>query len=1201
MALNFGANLSAPFMFDLAALVAQEVATRVAAPCLLAACRACEAEDASQLAAKHAAMPWPSSRAEAASALVRTENAVCAAYARHALLRVMRVAPVAMAAAGHVDASSFLAALAPLFLDMQPHLPSAYRAAAARREPALIRAQAALQEWRVAVPDVSVLLNSLATAAADRIQAAASADAAAASAATEHSEAAAAGRPRLASAAAISMAAWLCEAACMPVQHASALRAAAFESTLAVYAMPLPPLLSLLAVLPRVQTDVPAAHALWLAELRTAAAALLESPHQTGCACWVVDAALCTSPTLDGAADAQETAEGSKNGAGAAALLALRRADAVLASMVARTPLPPWFVARMAAPRARALHPTCGIHTELDARVLEGMTVVYRRSYSHATRRRHLRLPAGCTHTHVLVAGCVRGSAQLALAAVAPAAVALARTHSQTVATPTPGAPDCFWYCVPGLSFGFADTSVLRLDQADELRGDRRLSWHLTSDNFGEEESDDSDSSSDTDSDDGTLNGGVRCGGVRGLQGPAGAEWVKCVYAFTPGDVAVPAALSGAIGTLPPPPVLAGFGVSMDNGAWSADADAMLLRAAALALPAGASIAAATPSQVFATRVPLAQARLARVVSHRMDGTAHADPAPHSRGTPLVQAQSVVPYGLALRPPEQASTPVQDVPLSERSPAALAGRLAVLQHLSALATPGLHLCLQPGSRVGARLLAFKNRLMPELAATALQQALRLTAPPGGPHNTPSVTIARGAAALATAPEHTVFGQLQRQLAGATFTSATPGSRLWHTRLAGEAAIDQGGPFRDTLRDLAVELCAEDLASAAASALRLFVRVRNATLDGAFGGDCFLPAVAPHSAVQLRSFEFLGRLMGGCLRIDNPLELTLAPPVWKALLGERCDSLHDLSACDEAQAKHLAAMASCARDSWPAQLTWDGVRDHAGRLYAAAAARRGAPLAWEQRHTFVAVVAAAHADAWRPAADAMRRGLEAEVSCAGLALLTWRDLERRVCGERAVTLAALREITRSSIVGRRQEPWLWTILGDMSDAQRGAFLAFATGRSRLPALPRAGQLVIDMDGPWRTASGQGLLLPTASTCGYTFHTPHAASLEQLRDGIMYAITNCRAIDMDGDPHGTMFSQLGAAPHGEAGVAELGAEAGSGAAMLLLPLFGAAEARAEEAATAAPPEADSDDDGNVARLRVPLPRRVDTAAEFMRRLF
>jgi hypothetical protein len=243
---------------------------------------------------------------------------------------------------------------------------------------------------------------------------------------------------------------------------------------------------------------------------------------------------------------------------------------------------------------------------------------------------------------------------------------------------------------------------------------------------------------------------------------------------------------------------------------------------------------------------------------------------------------------------------------------------------------------------------------------------------------------------------------------------------------------------------------------------------------------------------------------------------------------------------------------------------------------AAPGRRGVLVTWEQRHAYVAAAAAAHAAIWRPAADAMRRGLESVLPRTGLALLTWRELERRVCGDRTVTAAALRAITRSGISDQPQEAWLWQIIDEMDDAQRSAFLAFATGRSRLPAAPQMGQLELDMDEPREEPLKPGdHLLPSASTCAFTFHTPWADSLEQLRDGILYAIENCRAIDLDGDPHGEMMAVLprGARESGSRDADALPLEDSSGA---LVPLFDATEAEASE--TNAASGGDSDDDAD-----------------------
>lgn len=131
-------------------------------------------------------------------------------------------------------------------------------------------------------------------------------------------------------------------------------------------------------------------------------------------------------------------------------------------------------------------------------------------------------------------------------------------------------------------------------------------------------------------------------------------------------------------------------------------------------------------------------------------------------------------------------------------------------------------------------------------------------------------------------------------------------------------------------------------------------------------------------------------------------------------------------------------------------------------------------------------------------------------------------------------------------------------GFRSEEDRQAFLAFSTGRSRLPAHTAGVSLVLDAD-----ARRDDARLPTASTCSNAFHVPAYSSAAVLKDRMLKAIYSCRAIDNDGATQG-LFGALdaaafadedgeGASGGGRGGVGGRGAGASlEGAGRWLVPL-------------------------------------------------
>lgn len=142
-------------------------------------------------------------------------------------------------------------------------------------------------------------------------------------------------------------------------------------------------------------------------------------------------------------------------------------------------------------------------------------------------------------------------------------------------------------------------------------------------------------------------------------------------------------------------------------------------------------------------------------------------------------------------------------------------------------------------------------------------------------------------------------------------------------------------------------------------------------------------------------------------------------------------------------------------------------------------------------------------------EAVRRGLLKVLSQAVLDLLTWQELERRVCGDPDLTVEALKKCMHYEDITEndRRVKFLWKALENFTNDDRSRFLRFVTGRRRLPA-----PLYIC---PGRS-SVQADSLPEAATCSSTLFLPEYSSAKVAEEKIRYAAYNCLAIDTDVSP-------------------------------------------------------------------------------------
>jgi hypothetical protein len=211
----------------------------------------------------------------------------------------------------------------------------------------------------------------------------------------------------------------------------------------------------------------------------------------------------------------------------------------------------------------------------------------------------------------------------------------------------------------------------------------------------------------------------------------------------------------------------------------------------------------------------------------------------------------------------------------------------------------------------------------------------------------------------------------------------------------------------------------------------------------------------------------------------------------------------------------------------------------------------------------------------------------------LSLLTWRDLASRAGGVSDWTVAELRALTdadASSSTDRAVFAAFWEALETMTREERAGVLAFATGRSRLPApgadgaggLARSGSgaHVLRLDVKHGSADGG---LPTASTCSWALHLPALTESERMARALRVAVQFSGTIDGDGRASGGA-SLLQLLDAGAYGLALEQAASPAGGAWVLQPLWPdapdsvAQEEEAEAQAGTSSPDDEADGDGS-----------------------
>ncbi|KAK3097022.1 hypothetical protein FSP39_005665 [Pinctada imbricata] len=335
------------------------------------------------------------------------------------------------------------------------------------------------------------------------------------------------------------------------------------------------------------------------------------------------------------------------------------------------------------------------------------------------------------------------------------------------------------------------------------------------------------------------------------------------------------------------------------------------------------------------------------------------------------------------------------------------------------------------------------------------------------------------------------------------------ARAWKVKLIGEGADDAGGVFDDTITEICNELESE--------VVPYLIPTPNSHNESGNNRDRFLLNPSLSSEEDLSMYRFLGILFGVAVRTKKPLDLHLAPSVWKLLVGIPL-SVDDLEETDHIYIQSLRGIVDIHKSGinetnfheYIPMDCFEG-RNSDGRLVPVIPGGRAIHLNFHNRREYVEAVINYRLHEFDKQAEAVREGMSCIIPVPLLTLLTPRNLEQMVCGMEEMSIDTLRKIVRYRGVDERSDvvSWFWQVLEAFSNDERIQFLRFVSGRTRLPANPSDIAQRFQIMNSDRGAD----CLPTAQTCFFQLRIPNYPNVDVLAEKLRYAINHCRSIDMD----------------------------------------------------------------------------------------
>ena len=266
------------------------------------------------------------------------------------------------------------------------------------------------------------------------------------------------------------------------------------------------------------------------------------------------------------------------------------------------------------------------------------------------------------------------------------------------------------------------------------------------------------------------------------------------------------------------------------------------------------------------------------------------------------------------------------------------------------------------------------------------------------------------------------------------------------------------------------------------------------------------------------YEFLGLLMGCCVRTGTRLTLDLPSFFWKPLVGINL-RFDDLVEIDNPAAEMLKFM-----ESAPPELFEESFENFSTKLSDASLVDlidngRNIQVTYENKQDFIKAVLKVRFQESTKQIKALREGLAKVVPIGLLNLITWKQLEEWVCGKPSVDLELLKKHTKYS--GGLTETsqriiWFWEVLKEFSQEELSKFIKFSWGQERLPNNDEeySRTHIRLMIKPSMNQEHKDGPLPKADTCFFNLEIPDYSSKDILRNKLRYAfLTDCESMNAD----------------------------------------------------------------------------------------
>jgi len=264
-------------------------------------------------------------------------------------------------------------------------------------------------------------------------------------------------------------------------------------------------------------------------------------------------------------------------------------------------------------------------------------------------------------------------------------------------------------------------------------------------------------------------------------------------------------------------------------------------------------------------------------------------------------------------------------------------------------------------------------------------------------------------------------------------------------------------------------------------------------------------------------------MGMSIRTGVLLSLDLPPFIWKPLVHSPV-SRADLEAIDQAFDGTLKWLEVCEpQDVDPtseSRAIFEKFQISLSDKSIRPLMPNGSQLevTYANRHQYIRLAEQTRLHESRAQIEAIRKGLSDVVPLPLLNMLTWQDLEWRICGKPKIDFKLLKRHTEYSGVSSDAPhiQFFWEVLEGMTVDEARAFVRFAWGQERLPSSDQEFERTSTrmLIKPFMGTTDPDQAFPKADTCFFNLMLPEYTSPKILREKLIFAIsTDDRSMNAD----------------------------------------------------------------------------------------